>query len=79
MEFQIIRETASVPVPIGPGVKGVRFEDREAFTWALVKSDGEHVAHGPRVFYDEKSCRSQIATAKKSMKGAMRCKVVTRS
>lgn len=47
----------------------------DLFEWALVKSDGEVLARGPRVFYDEASCRSQIAAAKKSMKGAMRCKV----
>jgi hypothetical protein len=48
-----------------------------SFQWTLLKASGEAVARGPRVFYDEKECRSQIAEAKKSMKGAMRCKVVT--
>ncbi len=51
--------------------------EQVAVTWTLEKADGEVVARGPRVFYDEPSCRSQIAQAKKSMKGAMRCKVVT--
>lgn len=57
--------------------KHVVLETTTSYTWALVTAAGEHIAHGPCVFYDEKSCRSQIAQAKKSMKGAMRCKVVT--
>lgn len=51
--------------------------DQEAVTWALVKTDGTVLCQGPHTFYDEKQARSQIAEAKKSMKGAMRCRVVT--
>jgi hypothetical protein len=50
---------------------------RDEWEWALVKADGEVITRGPRVFALEKEARSQIAQAKRSMKGAMRCKVVT--
>lgn len=47
------------------------------FTWDLVKADGEIVVRGPRSFLDEAEARSQIAAAKKSMKGAGRCRVLS--
>ena len=47
------------------------------WSWTLDLSDGTTVAQGPKAFATEKACRSQIAAAKKSMKGAVRCKVVT--
>ena len=49
----------------------------EGYDWALEKADGEVITRGPHSFPTEKACRSQIAQAKRSMKGAMRCKVVT--
>lgn len=49
------------------------------YSWALVDKDGDVVCQGPRGFHDEPSCRSQIARAKKSMKGALRYKVVSPS
>jgi hypothetical protein len=49
----------------------------DAWSWTLDLADGTTVAQGPHDFATEKSCRSQIAAAKKSMKGAMRCKVTT--
>ena len=51
--------------------------EHDEFTWALVKTDGTVLCRGPHDFADEKQARSQIAEAKKSMKGAMRCRVVT--
>lgn len=51
--------------------------DYEAWTWLLERADGSVVCHGPQAFGSEKEARSNIAQAKRSMKGAMRCKVVT--
>ena len=67
MHFQITKHTES-----GYGVIG----DAVWFDWRLEKKDGA-VAKSPRTFDTEKAARSQIAEAKKSMKGAGRCKVVS--
>lgn len=49
----------------------------DVWSWKLIKADGEVIAVGPRSYDTEAEARSHIAQAKKSMKGAMRCKVVT--
>lgn len=79
MHVQITRTERARLVPLGPGIRGVApipLPTAE-FHWALVKTDGEVVVRGPHGFPTEKECRSQIAEAKKSMKGASRCKVVS--
>jgi hypothetical protein len=49
----------------------------EVWGWSLVKADGTVICRGPTSFSSEKEARSQIAEAKKSMKGASRCKVLS--
>lgn len=49
----------------------------DKFSWTLDRADGSVVCAGGREFDSEKEARSDIAQAKKSMKGATRCKVVT--
>lgn len=58
-------------------VQGGHVNPRTYWWWQLVKVDGERVAAGPQNFDTEAAARSNIASAKKAMKGAMRCKVVT--
>lgn len=58
------------------GGKDITYGFNDKWTWTLDLADGSTVAQGPQTFATEKACRSQIAAAKKSMKGAMRCKVV---
>lgn len=78
MEFQITKQRVGKIAQIAPNARGVTLAGyTDAFTWALVKADESVVAKGPYVFDTEKAARSQIAEAKKAMKGAMRCKVVT--
>ena len=69
MHFQITRY-ADVGVP-GAGIPGVEF-----YGWVLVKSDGP-VCRSARNLTTEKEARSDIAQAKKTMKGAMRAKVLS--
>lgn len=45
--------------------------------WALVRADGSVICRSAGVFDTEALARSDIAQAKKSMKGSFRCKVVT--
>lgn len=45
--------------------------------WELVLKGGIPLARSPQSFDTETQARSHLAAAKKSMKGAIRCKVVT--
>ena len=77
MHVQIAR-TVTVPAPpLGEARMFQAATPVETFEWALVKTDGTVICQGPHDFASEKECRSQIAEAKKSMKGASRCKVVS--
>lgn len=76
MEFKIKHTVVRTAVPSAV-VGGAEFPAVEDWTWTLEMADGDVVCSGPRPFSSEKLARSQIASAKKSMKGAMRCKVVT--
>lgn len=46
-----------------------------AFDWELVRADGSAVCRSGHDFPDEQTTRSDIADAKRSMKGAWRAKV----
>ena len=75
MHFIVEHETVHERVNAITGDR--EFPGTDFWTWALVKASGEVIARHPQPFATEKAARSQIAEAKKSMKGAMRCKVVT--
>lgn len=47
------------------------------YSWKLVKADGDVICESRHSFASEAECRSHIASAKKSMAGAGRCKVVS--
>lgn len=50
----------------------------QLFGWRLEKADGEAIARSPHdEFPTESKARSHIAHAKKSMRGASRCKVLS--
>lgn len=51
-------------------------DGKSSFMWSLEKADGP-VAVSPSEFDTEKEARSQIAAAKKSMRAAGRCKVLS--
>lgn len=76
MQFTITSRGADQAVSLGDEIKGVEIKPTRLYEWRLEKVD-EVVCRGPRLFASEKEARSQIAQAKKSMKGAGRCKVVT--
>jgi uncharacterized protein YegP (UPF0339 family) len=59
-------------------VAGVNLNRPEAWSWELKSTAGEVIARSPvGMFTSEAEARSHVASAKKSMKGAWRCKVVS--
>lgn len=59
------------------GVPEAGIEPMDTWDWQLVLADGEVVCRSGKLFATEKEARSHVAQAKKTMKGAMRSKVVT--
>lgn len=74
MQFNISRYTDE---DIANDQGDVLIKGIDVWSWALVKADDEVICRSPGTFDSEREARSHIAQAKKSMKGAMRCKVVT--
>lgn len=78
MQFNLHKRQVPRLVPVYGQTSLLRQDGtKDAWTWTLDRADGSTICQGPGDFDSEADARSQIAQAKKSMKGAMRTKVVS--
>jgi hypothetical protein len=78
MQFSVKQTVKPRVQQVAPGARGLTFAGyTKVWSWELVQASGKVICRSAGTFDTEPEARSDIAAAKKSMKGAWRCKVVT--